>query len=161
MVERLCGYGARVADCPDPDGPHEHLYHRHLLARAHGRGPTEAPGVGAVACVICGTVTTIEPAPRPSAEQVWASQPAGGGGERDALDLVGIELVEVVGHIQGAWATSQRGAWRVSIGGRIVFARQSDGCTQALQAAARAGDQVCVAARRIRADLWADAVHRC
>lgn len=149
-----------MADSPDPDGAHQHLYHPDLLARARGRAPTKAAVVGAVACVICGTVATIEPSLRRDVEPALGHG-GGEGVEDDVVDPVGIERVEVAGHVEGAWATSQRAAWRVFIDGRIVFARQSDGCVQALQAAARAVEAVRVATRCIRADLWADAVHRC
>lgn len=163
LVELLYGYGAAVADSPDPDGPHEHLYHRHLLARARGRGPTEAAAVGVVGCVICGASTTIESATRRDVEQAPVAGPGGGvggGSGREVLEPVGVERVQVVGYVEGLWAISQCGAWPVVVDGRVLFAREGEGCAQALRAAFEAGEAVRVAARRIRADLWADAVHR-
>lgn len=150
-----------VADAPNPDAPHQHLYHRHLLARARGRGPTETAAVGMVACVICDASTTIEPESRRDVEQAWAVGPGGGeDGGYEVLEPVGVEGVRVDVLVEGLWAISQRGAWRVVVGGRVLFAREGDGCAQALRAAGQAGDQVRVTARRLRADLWADAVDR-
>lgn len=71
------------------------------------------------------------------------------------------ESVEVVGFVEVAVVTWQRGTWRVVIAGSVIFAPEGDGCAQALRAAGQGGDQVHVLARRIRADLWVDYVHRC
>lgn len=149
-----------VADAPNPDAPHLHLFHPHLLAQA--RQDAARTGLTReVWCVICGAAATIEPAQRRDVEQVRAVGPGGGvGGGREVLEPVGVERVQMVGLVEGLWSISQRGAWRVVVGGRVLFAREGDGCAQALRAAAQAGDQVRVAARRIRADLWADAVQR-
>lgn len=111
--------------------------------------------------MICGASITIEPVPRRDVEQTQTSSP--GGGEesgREALEPVGAKRVQVVGRVEGLWAISQRGAWRVVVGGRVLFTREGDGCAQALRAAAEAEEEVCVLARRIRADLWVDAVRR-
>lgn len=160
VVERLCGYGAVVADAPNPEGAHLHLFHPHLLAQAR----QDAARTGSphqVWCVICGAAATIEPAQRRDVEQARAVRPGGGeGGGREVLEPVAIERVQIDGVVEGLWAISQRGAWRVVVGGRVLFAREGDGCAQALRAAAEAGEQVRVAARRIRADLWVDVVHR-
>lgn len=118
-----------MADSPDPNGPHQYLYHRHLLARARARGATEAAAVGAVGCVICGASTTIEPASRRGVEQTQSAGPGGGEGvERDVVKLVSDERVQVVGHVEEVRATSMPGMWRVTIAGRVLFAREGDGC---------------------------------
>ena len=145
-----------VADAPDPNGPHKHLYERHLLARARAAAAVDTSARAVIRCVICSATTTVGPPP---------------GVERDVVDhvpaapstahpSVEVRQVEVVGCVEAAVVTWQRGAWRVVVAGVVVFAREGDGCAQALRAAGQGGQEVRVVARRIRADLWVDAVHR-
>ena len=105
--------------------------------------------------MVCSATTVLRPPPR---------------GEGDVVDdvlalaptvppSVEAQLVEVVGFVETAVVTWQRGTWCMVIAGTVVFAREGDGCAQALRAAAEAGEAVRVLARRIRADLWVDHVH--
>ena len=145
-----------VADAPDPDGPHEHLYERHLLVRARAAAAVDAPARAVVACVICSATTTVLPplrVERNVIDDVPVAHLAG-------PTSVEVRQVEVVGCVEAAVVTWQRGTWRVVIDGSVVFAREGDGCAQALRAAGQGGEQVRVLARRIRADLWVDQVAR-
>ena len=145
-----------MADSPDPNRPHAHLYEPHLLERARAAAAAGTLAQAVICCVICSATTTVGPPPgveRDVVDDVPAPAPA-------ARTSLQVESVEVVGFVEAAVVTWQRGTWRVVIAGVVVFAREGDGCAQALLAAGQAGQEVRVAARRIRADLWVDAVHR-
>ena len=145
-----------MADSPDPDGPHEHLYEPHLLERARAAAVADTPARAVIACVICSATTVLAPPARGEGDvvdDVPAPPPA-------AHTSLQVESVEVVGCVEAAVVTWQRGTWRMVVAATVVFAREGDGCAQALRAAGQAGKVVRVAARRIRADLWVDAVHR-
>ena len=145
-----------MADSPDPNGFHPHLYEPHLLARARAAAAADAPARAVICCVICSATTVLPSAPRVErdvVEDVPAPPPA-------AHTSLQVESVEVVGCVEAAVATWQRGTWRVVIAATVVFAREGDGCAQALRAAAEGGEPVRLLARRIRADLWVDHVHR-
>ena len=145
-----------MADSPDPNGPHPHLYEPHLLARARAAAAAGAPARVVICCVICSATTVLAPPARGEGDvvdDVPAPSPA-------VHPSVEVESVEVVGCVEAAVVTWQRGTWRMVVARSVVFAREGDGCAQALRAAGQAGQEVRVAARRIRADLWVDAVHR-
>ena len=145
-----------MADSPDPNGPHPHLYEPHLLARARAAAAAGAPARVVICCVICSATTTVGPPPSVERDVVddVAAPPSA------VHPSVEVRQVEVVGCVEAAVVTWQRGTWRVVIAATVVFAREGDGCAQALRAAGQAGQEVRVLARRIRADLWVDAVHR-
>ena len=145
-----------MADSPDPNGPHEHLYEPHLLARARAAAGADAPARAVICCVICSATTVVSPPARGEGDVV-DDAPAPPPAAHPSLQ---VESVEVAGCVEAAVVTWQRGTWRVVIAGVVVFAREGDGCAQALRAAGQAGQEVRVLARRIRADLWVDAVHR-
>ena len=145
-----------MADSPDPNSPHAHLYERHLLARARAAATADDPARAAIRCVICSVSTTLPFAPRV---------------ERDVVDVVPTlspappppvegERVDVVGPVEAAWQTWQAGTWRVVVGGHVVFASAEGGAVRTLMAAWRAGEQVAVTARRRRGDCYVERVRR-
>ena len=145
-----------MADSPDPDGPHEHLYHRHLLERARAAAAADTSARAVIACVICSATTAVRPPPgveRDVVEAVPAPAPA----PRAAVEG---ERVEVVGFVGAAWETWQVGTWRVVVGGHAVFASTEGGAVRALMAAWRAGEQVVVTAQRRRGDCYVGYVRR-
>ena len=145
-----------MADSPDPNGPHEHLYERHLLARARAAAAADTPAQAVIACVICSATTVLPSVPRVERDIVEAL-PAPGPAPRAAVEG---EQVEVVGPVEAAWQTWQAGTWRVVVGGRVVFASAEGGKVRALMQAWHAGDEVAVTAWRRRGDCYVTAVRR-
>ena len=145
-----------MADSPDPNGPHEHLYEPHLLTRARAAAAADTPARAVICCVICSANTTLPSVPR---------------AERDVVDdahtlpsapppPVEGEAVEVVGRVEAAWQTWQVGTWRVVVGGHVVFASEQGGHLAALLAAWRAGEEVVVTSQRRRGDCYVTNMHR-
>ena len=145
-----------MADSPDPNGPHAHLYERHLLARARAAAAADTPAQAVIACVICSATTVLPSVPRVERDVVEAL-PAPSPAPRAAVEG---ERVEVIGPVEAAWQTWQEGTWRVVVGVHVVFACEQGGHLAALMAAWRAGEEVAVCARRRRGDCYVTSVRR-
>ena len=145
-----------MADSPDPNSPHEHLYESHLLARARAAAAADTPARAVICCVICSATTVLPQVPqveRDVVEDVPALSPA-------PPPPVKGERVEVIGRVEAAWETWQVGTWRMVVGSHVVFASAEAGMVQTLMAAWRAGEEVAVTARRRRGDCYVTSVRR-
>lgn len=148
-----------VADAPNPDGPHLHLFRPHLLAQARA----DAARTGStreVWCVICRGVTTIgaDPAPR---DRCGDGEPAGdfepvapqrhhGAARGPRQEVRGLVVVLA--------PTTARDLVRLRVGDVVVFASHASGHAEALRAAAARGDHVRADAERVGGDLYVRAV---